>query len=442
MRSIAVCICVLALLAVGVGVGEAGGPRLIRPHECPGQAGFICSTLRVPLDYSGKVKGTLDLVVATSPSGPRDVLLVLSGGPGQPGVSLVLRMAERYRALARRYRFVTIDQRGTGAAALNCPALQAQMGFSDLRPPTAAAVRACAAKIGPKRAFYGTDDTVRDLDRLRQALGVDRMALDGTSYGTYVAERYALAYPSNVSRLVLDSVVPHEASGMLETEAFPRVAQALRKVCGRCADDLRAVVARYHNGKKLLDAIVTLSVIDPTYRAQVDLPAALSRARRGDPTLMNGFLAGIKSAEATEPASDLSQGLHASALCGDWLWPWGDSSAPLAGRVAALARYAASLPKAALGPFERSIVADNGIMRQCLYWPPTAPSPQPPKGAKIAAPALALAGDRDLSTPLPWPRAELKLLTHSKLVMIPGWGHSTQRNPVAQAAVRRFLLAG
>jgi len=442
VRSIAFCICVLALLAIGAGAVEARGLQLRHPGECPGQAGFICATLRVPVDYSGKVKGALDLAVAASPSGPRDVLLVLSGGPGQPGVSLVSRMAQRYRALAKRYRFVAIDQRGTGAAALDCPALQQEMGFSDLQPPTAAAVRACAAKIGPKRAFYGTDDTVRDLDRLRQALGVERIALDGTSYGTYVAERYALAYPSHVSRLVLDSVVPHEASGMLETQAFPRVAQVLRNVCGRCADDLRAVVARYHNGARLLDAIVTLSVIDPTYRAQVDLPAALSQARRGNPRLMNGFLAGIKSAEATEPASDLSQGLHASALCGDWLWPWGDSSAPLAGRVAALARYATSLPKAALGPFERSIVAGNGIMRQCLYWPPTAPSPQPSKGAKIAAPALVLAGDRDLSTPLPWPRAELKLLTHGRLVMIPGWGHSTQRNPVAQAAVQRFLLAG
>ena len=79
---------------------------------------------------------------------------------------------------------------------------------------------------------------------------------------------------------------------------------------------------------------------------------------------------------------------------------------------------------------------------QCLFWPPTPPTPQPRKGAKILAPALVLAGDRDLSTPLPWPRAELKLLPHGKLVMIPGWGHSTQRSPLAQTAVKRFLLAG
>ena len=55
---------------------------------------------------------------------------------------------------------------------------------------------------------------------------------------------------------------------------------------------------------------------------------------------------------------------------------------------------------------------------------------------------LVLAGDRDLSTPLPWPRAELKLLPHGRLVFVHGMGHSTQRNPQARAAVEAFLLHG
>ncbi len=62
-----------------------------------------------------------------------------------------------------------IDQRGTGPNALQCPALQAQMGSSDLAPPTKAAVTACARAIGPKRRFFGTDQTVQDLDLLLRA---------------------------------------------------------------------------------------------------------------------------------------------------------------------------------------------------------------------------------------------------------------------------------
>lgn len=435
MRSITVCICALVLLALAVGSGAAAGPRLTDAHRC--QSGFTCSTLVVPLDYSGRVPGSLRLAVASGPPRPRGVLLVLTGGPGQPGAPYVGRLAARFGEIAKQYRIVMIDQRGTGAHALNCPALQGQMGFSDLRPPTAAAVRACAAAIGPKRAFFGTDDTVRDLDRLRRALGVSRMTIDGTSYGTYVAERYALAFPRHVARLVLDSVVPHEASGQLETLAFPRVAQVLRNVCGRCADDLARVVAGGYDGTALLDMLVAYSVFDPTYHG---IPAALRQARNGNDLGLFTLIRGVERAEKSTRASDLSQGLHASTLCSDWLWPWGDSSAPLAGRTKALARYALSLPKSSLGPFKRETVFGNGIMQQCLYWPPTAPTPQPRPGARIAAPTLVLAGDRDLSTPLPWPRAELKLLPHAKLVMIHGWGHSTQRNPTALAAVRRFLL--
>jgi pimeloyl-ACP methyl ester carboxylesterase len=100
------------------------------------------------------------------------------------------------------------------------------------------------------------------------------------------------------------------------------------------------------------------------------------------------------------------------------------------------------LPKSALGPFDRATATDNGIMQQCLYWPPTPATPQPPAGSRITAPTLILAGDRDLSTPLPWPKAELKLLPHGKLVLIHGMGHSTQRDRKAQAAVRAFLLGG
>jgi pimeloyl-ACP methyl ester carboxylesterase len=433
--------CCLTLLVVSTGAGAAG-PRLLDAHGCPTEKGFTCSTLRVPLDWSGRVSGTLDLAVATAPAGPRRVLLLLTGGPGQPGVPFIARLSAQLGPVARQYRVVMIDQRGTGAGALDCPQLQQQMGFSDLQPPTAAAVRSCAATIGPKRRFFGTDDVIRDLDQLRRALGVDRWAMDGTSYGTYTAERYALAYPGHVSRLVLDSVVPQAASGQLETQAFPRVAQVLRNVCGGCAGDLAADVARYRDGSELLDALVAISVFDPTYRSVFDVPSVLRQARHGNPGPMNGMLAGIRTAEASTGAAALSQGLHASTLCEDWLWPWGSSAAPLAGREAALARYAARLPRSALGPFERSTVTGNGIMQQCLYWPPTPPTPQPQPGAKILAPTLVLAGDRDLSTPLPWPRAELKLLPHGRLVLVHGMGHSTQRNPQAQSAVRAFLLRG
>lgn len=423
---------------------HSSGPRLHGSSPCPGVTGYTCSTLDVPLDRTGRRNGTLHLRVGAADNvrAPRGVLLVLSGGPGQPGLFLLDRfVGKALAAEKRRYRVVVFDQRGTGAGALDCEAMQQQMGASDLYPPTAGAVRACAAKLGDRRQFYGTDDVVEDIDALRRALGVDKIALDGVSYGTYVAERYALAHPDHVSKLVLDSVVPHVGLTDLGVVEFHATARVLRSVCGnRCVDDLAAVVKRYHNGVDVLDALTTDSIVDPTYKTVFDIPQALRAARKGAPGLLESFIVSMHAGDQA-PAEALDQGLHASALCGDWRYPWGTSAAPLAGREAALSRAVAKLPTKALFPFDRKTATGNGFIRQCLPWAPTPPTPL--DRGKITVPTLLLNGDHDLSTPLEWAKQELRRTTHGKLVVVPGAGHSTQSRSasgISRKSVAAFLL--
>src|SRR5215471_15687051 len=232
----------LALLLVAAfvvsGSASAGRSGLHGAHPCAGTTGFTCATLDVPLDRAHPARGTLHLQVGMGDNvhARRGVLLVLSGGPGQPGLPILDGFIDRALSAERsQYRIVVFDQRGTGAGALNCQALQHQMGSSDLTPPSAAAVRACARKLGARRAFFGTDDVVADLDALRRALGVEKWALDGISYGTYVGERYGLAHPSHVSKLVLDSVVPQVGETDLGVNEFAAVRRVLNSVCGtRC----------------------------------------------------------------------------------------------------------------------------------------------------------------------------------------------------------------
>ena len=420
-------------------------------HSCSGLSGFTCGTLTVPLDHTGRVAGRLDLAVAVADNAeaPRGVLLLLTGGPGQPGVPFAARMVQRLAPVLRDYRLVLYDQRGTGAGALQCPELQAQMGSSDLRPPSTDAVQSCGATIGTRRQFYGTDDVVADMELLRQALHAGRWTLDGISYGTYVAERYAVAHPSHVRRLVLDSVLPHDGSVALGTPSMRRAGTVLRLACRaapRCAsdpaDDLAAVVRVGHYGPRLLDTLVLLSIVDPTYRKSFDVPEVLHEARAGRRGALNAMLA-ITARDAT-PAEALSQGLHASAICGDLQWPWGTTAASLAGRAIALRRAVARLPTRAVWPFDRATALGNGLVRQCLSWPPTPATPPPTPGARLPdVPVLLLAGDRDLSTPLEWARREAALAPAGKLVVVAGAGHSVQsraRNVGGRAAVYRFLL--
>jgi pimeloyl-ACP methyl ester carboxylesterase len=433
-----------AVVAAGSSAVSSGEPAgLHDSHDCPGVPGYTCSTLTVPLDHSGGRKGSLQLAVAASDNkkAPRGVLLLLAGGPGQAGVPLLGRIPAMLGAEESAYRIVVFDQRGTGDGALRCQQLQKAMGSSDLYPPPASAVRACATQLGDKRQFFGTDDVVADLEDLRDALGVDTWTIDGVSYGTYVAERYALAHAARVTKLVLDSVVPHAGETDLGVAEFQAAARVLQKACGKsCVSDLAADVSRLHEGPRLLDTLTLMSVIDPTFTSVVDIPSVLRDARRGDLLPLRRTFTLVRTWSET-PAVSLDQGLHASALCADWRFPWGTSAAPIASRAKALARAVARLPAKSVYPFDRATAAGNGFVKQCLPWAPTPPTPV--ATGKITVPALLVNGDHDLSTPLEWARAELRLMTHARLVVVPGAGHSTQSRAfsgVGRRAVAAFLL--
>ena len=325
-------------------------PRLTGAHPCRGQPGFTCSTLRVPLDHARQVGGSLALAVGVASAGaaPRGVLLFLTGGPGQPGIPFLTRVRTRLRAEVAGYRLVMFDQRGTGAGALDCPALQAAAGASDLAGVRANVVAACARSIGPARRYYATAETVADIEQLRQALRAGRLTLDGVSYGTFVAERYALTYPAHVARLVLDSVVPQAGADPLYRAALSASGRVLRSVCAaeRCgwdpAADVAVVVNRLHVGAMLLDALVADSVAAPDFPGVIN---AVHLARAGHPSELDALLAGVQRAEAA-PARFLSQGLHESALCLELAAPW-DPGAPRPGRAAALSAAAVGGPAAA-----------------------------------------------------------------------------------------------
>jgi pimeloyl-ACP methyl ester carboxylesterase len=426
-----------------VGPASARTSGLHDVHPCAAK-GFTCATLAVPLDHAHPGRGTLHLRVGMGDNvnAPHGVLLVLSGGPGQPGLPILNGyVSEALSAERQQYRIVVFDQRGTGAGALDCKALQREMGSSDLTPPKASAVRACSRKLGARRQFFGTDDVVADMEDLRQALGVDKWSLDGISYGTYVGERYGVEHPSHVTKLVLDSVVPQVGETDLGVAEFAAVRRVLHSVCGAgCVSDLAAVVRRDHLGPQLFDALTFDSIADATYRKYWNVPAALHAAWRGNRKPLDRFLAAALHLQRW-PASQLDQGLHASALCADWRYPWGNSAAPLTGRAEKLRAAVARIPATKLYPFDAQTASGNGFIRQCLPWTPTKPTPLPQ--GRLQVPTLLVNGNHDLSTPLAWAKKELSLTTHGKLVVVPGAGHSVQSRAVSNVgrrAVARFLL--
>ncbi|TCO55591.1 alpha/beta fold hydrolase [Actinocrispum wychmicini] len=464
----------LRTLAVATIVGLCGGatavaaPRGTRPgltdsHPCAGQPGFTCSTLTVPLDHRGTRPGSLKLQVAVADNtdARKGVLFFLSGGPGQPGAPFITHIThDRLPEIAKNYRFAMIDQRGTGEfGAITCPKLQAQMGSSDIVTPTPDAVGECAGVLGDKAGLYGTDQTVADLDMLRQALGADKITVDGTSYGSFVAERYAIAHPHNVRSVVLDSVVPHHftAADSLYLSAMRAEATVLRDACAApptCgfdpADDLAQVIRDRStaDGVHILDMIVSYEFVDPTYRDPnpADLPpgggdliGALHTARNGDPARLNALVTNLPS--GGDPVTEFSAGLHAATLCTDMRFPWGSSATPRPVRPFLLDVTKNSLNQSDVWPYTPNIAISQGFIQSCLPWPTGRTTPNPAEKLPNV-PVLLLNGDHDLSTPIEWARLEVALAPHGTLVTVKGAAHSVQnreRGHVGRDALDHFL---
>ncbi|MEV4253459.1 alpha/beta fold hydrolase [Spirillospora sp. NPDC049652] len=466
----------LAALACGVAVlapapaAHATAQGLRDPHPCldddgAAQPGFTCWKLTVPLDHSGRTPGTLDLEVgaADGPAHPKGTLLFLTGGPGQEGVALLQRITGRMPEVFKQYRLVMLDQRGTGPhGAVDCPKMQAEVSGSDSAPATPDAVDECINLLGGRARFYGTDQTVGDIEDVRQALGADTMTVDGVSYGSFTAARYALAHSPHVKNLIMDSVVPHHwtLAGDLNLTGLTAQPRVLRDACATApacgfdpARDLATLVRRRtaSGGLALFGDVVGYEFLDPTYRnpdpfpgsgVPGDIIGAMHEAVAGDTRRLDAIEAMMTPADGT-PASQLSAGLHAATICDDLRFPWGSSATPTALRQPFVDLTARTLPPSATWPYTSAVALAQSSVQTCLRWPAEPPNSNP-SGRLPAVPTLILSGDRDLSTPLEWARQELAVSPSSTdLVVVKGAAHSIQnREPghTGRDAVAKFLL--
>ncbi|MFI6485918.1 alpha/beta fold hydrolase [Nonomuraea sp. NPDC050663] len=415
-------------------MSTTGSPKLVPRGDCPTDADFACYTLTVPLDHSGRVDGTLDLQVAAAKNvdAPRGVLLMLNGGPGQPSEMFVGALADRTPALNAFYRWVSIDQRGTGANALKCPKLQQEYRSSDIVAPSREAVRACGELLGANRQFYRTEDTLADLELLRRALGVQKMSLNGLSYGTRTAALYALARPGNVNMVVLDSPMPFadpERDDTLNLAPMRAHRQVLRAACAAVSGcdwdpvkDLAWLVRQRGDGVKLLDLMVAGGFADPNYSRIIK---AMHAARQGNPADLNKLLANLADGQPM-PYEWFSWGLSNATFCADMRFPWGDAATPLMQRPAPLERATRRLRPEDTYPYDRATATRQGFVWRCLMWPVSRPSKEPPANAKIQVPTLLLHGDRDLSTPREWADEVAERALQRKLVVSPGSPHIVQ----------------
>src|SRR5690606_31699571 len=140
-----------------------------------------------------------------------DPVFFLAGGPGQAAVATYPPLDPVFREVRKQRSVILVDQRGTGKSnLLSCES--ADDSAADLSPAALQAQAARCVEALSKKAdlrHYTTTDAIADLDAVRQAIGAAQINLVGVSYGTRVAQQYAMRYPASTRSLVLDSVVPN-----------------------------------------------------------------------------------------------------------------------------------------------------------------------------------------------------------------------------------------
>ncbi|MEU4176995.1 alpha/beta hydrolase [Streptomyces sp. NPDC026589] len=339
--------------------------------------GQQCATLRVPLDYRAPGGRTVDVAVTRlrtdRPEARRGALMVIPGGPGSSGVQRLAQKGEALRAATEgAYDLISLDPRGVGRSTrVGCGIPEADRHLVTLRSWPAAdgsiaeneerarrSAAACARNGGPELRSFTTRNEVRDIDRLRAALGERKVSVWGSSYGSYVGAVYAQEHPLRVDRLVLDSIGDPDparvAYGWLSNMA-PAVAVRFPDFAAWAADPAREaeglrLAGRAEDVEPLFVALARKLDRDPKESETPGVPLTGNRLRQA---LQNALYSDaafaplarlIRSAQAPEARPvlppelagampDEDAALTMAVICNDVRWPGPDSG--YARRVAA-----------------------------------------------------------------------------------------------------------
>ena len=382
-----------------------------------------------------------------------DPLFVLAGGPGAAAGAFYASVSSAFARIQRDRDIVLIDQRGTGGSnPLECAEPEDLLGHAR-EAEIIAATRACLATLSPRAdvAYYTTSLAVQDLERVRAALGLERINLYASSYGTRVAQHYLRRFPGRVRTVILDGVVP---IGEPVGPASPIDAQAaLERILRRCAldalcharfgdpaADYRAVRdtlklntvpvsvrdptsgedAPFEFGSDHLASVLRLLSYTPEYAAL--LPLLLNAAARDDyAPLASQYLMVERSYAQT-----VATGMHNSVVCAE--------DVPL------FARY--PIDRARLAATYLGTRQLDGLEAVCRVWPRGKVDEDLRAPLRSEVPALLLSGSDDPATPPAYASEAARGFRQRLELVLEGFGHGQLTAPCVDRIMAQFVARG
>ncbi|MGH3716104.1 MAG: alpha/beta hydrolase [Micromonosporaceae bacterium] len=194
----------------------------------PGSIRYECATVKVPQDWNNPDDGeTLDIALlrARAKRQGRDrigSLVINPGGPGGSGIDTAVYLSLSLPVeVIGEFDIVGFDPRGVGRSSpVECfsdedkdamlgaePDPATDQAYQEIVDLTDEMVADCEKKYGDTLKYFSTEQTVRDMDAIRQAVGDEKLTYLGYSYGTLLGAVYAKLFPDKIRAMVLDGAV-------------------------------------------------------------------------------------------------------------------------------------------------------------------------------------------------------------------------------------------
>jgi pimeloyl-ACP methyl ester carboxylesterase len=434
--------------------------------------GSECARLTVPLDYAnpdnGKtIKIELLRVRAGDPKRRIGSLLVNPGGPGAPGAEFAGNIAGVLPdEIKERYDIVGFDPRGTGKSSpVRCRDNLDDIFSLDYTPDTPEErarlgaglnelAQECEQRSGDVLPYVSSENTARDMDRIRRAVGDKKLTYVGYSYGTYIGTLYAQLFPKKVRALVLDGAIDPNLSGveinLEQAVGFERSLDAFLAQCSRnnrcpfynagdsagafdrLAAQIDAQPLAADDGRVLGGGEFDLGVAQALYAGRSGyrrLEQALAAAQRGDGDRLLE-LADQYTGRRRDGTYDSSQPAF---------WAIGCLDGPTIGGPeqyeAAEARFRAEAPRVGVSLLNAALI--------CAYWKVPSVTSSAPIRIDDVPPVVVVGTTNDPATPLKWSEGLAREISSAVLLVAEGTQHTafvTAFNRCIDDSVVRYLV--
>jgi pimeloyl-ACP methyl ester carboxylesterase len=377
----------------------------------------------------------------------------LEGGPGFSAITQYGQVWHpAYRLINQNHDIVLIDQRGTGESApLQCQNM-VDRAFDDLKTilpadqegiEQASRLAACSAKVRATAdpAQYHSSVLARDTDAVRAALGHEKIALFGTSYGTWLAQFYIKAYADRLWGVILEASVGPWDNFLADTA----LDSGLNSVFALCAANERCN-SLYPDLPTKLKA--TLEKLDA---APVQVNGVSSLTAKTYPVTINGdrLLIALRNMAAQGSLVGSIPQAVTQAASGTFTFPSSvlvslAEQSPFFGQHYSIlcAEQVIPLGAAAKGNPAEFGTLDNlaNYQTACRAWRSAQLDPASLTAPSGPTPVLFLAGALDPITPVAYAEAGAKRFPNSTLAVFPYEGHGVMPfNRCAQDLAVAFL---